>query len=81
MIVGKGDRVLVHGMTGRQGGFWTTKMADYGTNVVGGVSPKKAGTEHLGLPVFGSAVEAAESLGGIDVSVLFVPPAGARPAT
>ncbi len=81
MIVGKGDRVLVHGMTGRQGGFWTTKMADYGTNVVGGVSPKKAGTEHLGLPVFGSAVDAAEELGGIDVSVLFVPPAGARAAT
>lgn len=81
MIVGKADRVLVHGMTGRQGGFWTTKMADYGTNVVGGVSPKKAGTEHLGLPVFGSAVEAAEATGGIDVSVLFVPPAGARAAT
>jgi len=81
MIVGKGDRVLVHGMTGRQGGFWTTKMADYGTNVIGGVSPKKAGTEHLGLPVFGSAVEAAEATGGIDVSVLFVPPAGARAAT
>jgi len=81
MIVGKGDRVLVHGMTGRQGGFWTTKMADYGTNVIGGVSPKKAGTEHLGLPVFGSAVEAAKATGGIDVSVLFVPPAGARAAT
>jgi len=81
MIVGKQDRVLVQGITGRQGTFWTDQMQRYGTTIVGGVNPKKAGTDHLGVPVFASAVEAAASLeGGIDVSVLFVPPAGARSA-
>lgn len=97
-IVTRRDRVVVHGMTGRQGTFWTARMRDYGTNVVAGVSPAKGGSRHLGLPVFTSAVEAAAagSRGddsedgthsspashrtGIDVSVLFVPPAGARAA-
>ena len=82
MIVRQHDRVVVHGMTGRQGTFWTEKMRDYGTTIVGGVSPRKAGTRHLDLPVFASAEAAAEELeGGVDVSVLFVPPAGARAAT
>lgn len=86
MIVRSGDRVLVQGITGKQGTFWTEKMQAYGTTIVGGVNPKKAGTEHLGVPVFASAVDASASLreqggAGIDVSVLFVPPAGARAAT
>jgi len=82
LIVTQRDRVVVHGMTGRQGTFWTERMRAYGTNVVAGVSPAKGGSRHLGLPVFTSAVEAAsaEEAGGIDVSVLFVPPAGARSA-
>lgn len=86
MIVTGNDRVLVQGITGKQGTFWTERMQAYGTRIVGGVNPKKAGTEHLGVPVFGSAVEAASDLGdgtgpGVDVTVLFIPPAGARAAT
>lgn len=81
MIVRKEDRVLVHGITGRQGTFWTEQMQSYGTTIIGGVNPRKAGSEHLGVPVFSSATEAATSLeGGVDVSVLFVPPTGARAA-
>lgn len=79
MIVSGADRVVVHGMTGRQGSFWTARMREYGTNVVAGVHPTKSGTTHDGLPVFASAVEAAGEV-GIDVSVLFVPPAGAPSA-
>jgi succinyl-CoA synthetase alpha subunit len=83
MIVRSADRVLVQGITGKQGTFWTEKMQAYGTNIVGGVNPKKAGTEHLGVPVFASAVDAADQLaddGGIDATVLFIPPGGARSA-
>lgn len=81
MIVRRGDRVLVHGITGRQGTFWTEQMQAYGTTIVGGVNPRKAGEQHLGVPVFASAVDAAGQLeGGVDVSVLFVPPAGALAA-
>lgn len=79
MILRSDTRVLVQGMTGKQGTFWTEAMIGYGTRVVGGVNPKKAGTEHLGLPVYGSAVEAAKA-GGFDASVLFIPPAGAKAA-
>ncbi len=85
LVVTRADRVVVHGMTGRQGTFWTERMRDYGTTVVAGVSPTKGGRRHLGLPVFTSAVEAADATeegrrGGVDVSVLFVPPGGARAA-
>jgi len=80
LIVTGEDRVAVHGMTGRQGTFWATKMSEYGTNVVAGISPTKGGTNHLGRPVFGSAQEAAAELGAIDISVLFVPPSAARAA-
>ena len=79
MIVRTSDRVLVQGITGKQGTFWTERMQDYGTNVVGGVNPKKAGTTHLGVPVHGSARAAANN-GGFDVSVLFIPPLMARDA-
>ncbi len=73
-------RVLVQGITGRQGTFWTIRMQDYGTNVVGGVNPKKAGTEHCGVPVHSSAKDAMAANGGFDASILFVPPLGVRAA-
>ena len=79
MIVNSDDKVIVHGLTGKQGTFWAGLMSEYGTNIVGGVNPKKAGTIHEGMPVFASAVDAATHV-GVDVSVMFVPPAGARAA-
>jgi succinyl-CoA synthetase alpha subunit len=80
MIVRAGDRVVVQGMTGRQGSFWTEKMIAYGTRVVGGVNPKRAGELHNGVPVFASVHEAAQKLGRVDVSVMFIPPAAALAA-
>ena len=84
MIVRKNERVLIQGITGKQGTFWAEQMRDYGTMVIGGVNPKKAGSTHLDLPVWGSAVEATNDLRGmedsIDVSVLFIPPMGVKAA-
>ena len=80
MIVRKGDRVVVQGMTGRQGSFWTEKMLAYGTRVVGGINPKRAGELHGGVPVFASVREAAAKIAGADVSVMFIPPAAALAA-
>lgn len=79
MIVGGNETVLVQGMTGRQGTFWTGRMREYGTGIIGGVNPKKAGTRHIGLPVWGSAVEAAGDV-AIDATVLFIPPQGIKAA-
>jgi len=79
MIVRAGDRVLVQGMTGRQGTFWTERMQECGTRIVAGVSPAKGGTEHCGVPVYATAAEAARET-GFDYAVLFVPPAGALAA-
>ncbi len=73
MIIVKNDRVLVQGITGKQGTFWTERMQKYGTNVVAGVHPKKAGITHCNVPVFASAVEAMEQV-GFDFSLLFIPP-------
>ena len=80
MIVRAGDRVVVQGMTGKQGSFWTEKMLAYGTKVVGGVNPKRAGELHNGVPVFASVRDAAGKLGGADVAVMFIPPAAALEA-
>jgi len=80
MIVRRGDRVVVQGITGKQGTFWTEKMIGYGTRVVGGVNPKRAGETHAGVPVFASAQSAARELGGADVAVMFIPPAQALAA-
>ena len=79
MIVRKEERVLIQGITGKQGTFWAEQMRAYGTTIVGGVNPKKAGTTHLDLPVWGSALEAAGDE-RIDVSVLFIPPLGMKAA-
>ena len=80
MIIRGDERLLVQGITGRQGSFWTERMQEYGTTVVGGVNPKKAGTECCGVPVFASAADAANNGCEFDVSVLFIPPLGARAA-
>ena len=79
MIVRGGERVLVQGITGKQGTFWTERMQAYGTRVVGGVNPKRAGAEHCGVPVFANAGDAMREV-GFDVSVLFIPPLGVRAA-
>jgi succinyl-CoA synthetase alpha subunit len=79
VIVRGGERVLVQGITGRQGSFWTERMQAYGTKIMGGVNPKKAGSTHCGVPVFASA-RAAMAAGGFEVSVLFIPPLGVRDA-
>lgn len=79
MIYRSGDGVLVQGVTGKQGTFWAQKMMECGTRVVGGVNPKRAGDMHLGLPVWGSAIEAAREA-RFDLSVIFIPPAMARGA-
>ncbi len=80
MIVRASDRVVVQGITGRQGTFWTEKMIAYGTRVVAGVNPKRAGDTCCGVPVFASVRDAARELGGVDVAVMFIPPAAALDA-
>ena len=72
-------RVICQGMTGDFGSFHTERSLEYGTKMVGGVNPKKAGTTHLGLPVFKSCHEAREKAGA-NASVVFVPPAFAADA-
>ena len=79
MIYRQGARVLVQGITGKQGSFWTDKMIDCGTSVVAGVNPKRAGQQHLGLPVYASA-KAAMAETPFDVAVTFIPPAAAKEA-
>ncbi len=79
MIVRRRQPVLVQGITGRQGRFWTARMRDCGTAVVGGVNPNKAGTTQDGLPVFASAAAARRAV-DFEVAVMFVPPLAARAA-
>ena len=79
MIVRGGERVLVQGITGRQGTFWTEQMREYGTRIVAGVHPDKAGAEHCGVPVYASARDAMRET-GFDVTVLFIPPLRVRAA-
>jgi succinyl-CoA synthetase alpha subunit len=73
------DGVLVQGITGRQGAFWTERMLDVGTNIVAGVTPGKGGREVHGVPVYDSCAEAAREH-RVDASVLFAPPLAARDA-
>ena len=77
MILRRRHRILVLGVTGRQGTFWTAEMIKYGASVVGGVNPRKAGTRHLGLPVHAAA---SEFSGEFDVALMFVPPLAAKDA-
>jgi succinyl-CoA synthetase alpha subunit len=73
ILVDKSTRLIVQGLTGREGAFHAKGCAEYGTNVVGGVTPGKGGTTHEGLPVFNSVQEAVAKTGA-DATVIFVPP-------
>ncbi|MEK6616136.1 MAG: succinate--CoA ligase subunit alpha [Bacteroidota bacterium] len=73
VLVNKNSRVIVQGFTGSEGTFHATQMIEYGTNVIGGVTPGKGGTIHLDKPVFNTVADAVKTAGA-DVSIIFVPP-------
>ncbi len=79
VLVDKNTRLIVQGITGKEGTFHMLQMRDYGTNVVGGVTPGKGGTTHEGVPVFNTVAEAVNETGA-NASVIYVPPAFAADA-
>src|SRR5271165_1343948 len=79
VLVNKESKIIVQGFTGKEGTFHATQMIEYGTNVVGGVTPGKAGELHLGKPVFNTVADARKAT-DTNVSIIFVPPSFAADA-